>query len=380
FIAGGKKLLFKKESLIFATVGGGIAGGTALLVNFIAKRFAIDSLVYITGVIAGLMTCGAMLLLAKIMGYKIFDPNNLTEKDKEIEQKMPLWKAFLPWIILIVLCIITNFIPPVYEFLFKTLAMPVKIAGANPIQLRVFWNAWFLVILATVLSMPFLGVKKVIKKTFTTWSRRAIRPVFAAGIFFAVAYIMNYSGATSTLDGTGDWLIIDSNNMITAIATVSERIFGRFYPLIVPFIGLLGGFVSGSETSAIAMFTKYQFQTGLLLGVSNNGIVVLGAANGIGGGLASVLSPAKIQNAAAVIDQQGIEGAVIKRTAPIALLMAVSVSLITLCWANEYSIGWWFAVFGIAIALLLLLFLAVFFCRKIPEVINKEANRQEEDT
>jgi lactate permease len=354
YIAGGKKLLFKKESVLFAVVGGAVAGGTTLLVNFLARTFAIDSLVYITGVIAGLATCGAMLLLAKIMGYTIFDRNNLTEEDKQIEKSMPLWKAFLPWIILIVLCIITNFIPPVYVFLFETLAMPVKISGAAAIKLRVFWNAWFLVIIATVLSMPFLGVKKQLKDTFQTWSKRSIRPVFAAGIFFAVAYVMNYSGATGFIDGSGNWIINQSNNMITAIATVSEQVLGQFYPIIVPFIGLLGGFVSGSETSAIAMFTKYQFQTGSLLGLANNSIVVLGAANGIGGGLASVLSPAKIQNAAAVIDKQGIEGEVIKQTAPIALLMVISVSVITLCWANEYSLLLWFAVIGVAIAAVLL--------------------------
>ena len=384
FIAGGRKMLFKKESILFASVGGLTAGGTAILINGLAKLFHTDGLVPLTGLFSGLFTCGAMMLVAKLLKYKIFDRSVLTEEDKAIEKSMPLWKAFLPWIILVVLCGITNFIQPVYTFLFSTLAMPIQIGGAVPIALRVFWNAWFWVITATVLSMPFLGFKGKLKETFTTWAKRSIRPVFAAAIFFSVAFVINYSGATGALDANGFWVITNENNMIFALADVSEKIFGRFYPLIVPFIGLLGGFVSGSETSAIAMFTKFQFDTGINLNLSYNGIVVLGAANGIGGGLASVLSPAKIQNATAVIDKQGIEGEVIKKTAPIAILMVISVSVITLCWASDYAVGGWFATIGIALGALMILGLCTWAIAKIRErkkekaVVSKENNQQED--
>ena len=371
FIAGGKKMLFRKDSLIFAIVGGITAGGTSVLVNFIAKRFQIDGLVPLTGLFAGLFTCVAMLLLAKIMKLKIFDRSNLTEEDHKIEQSMPLWKAFMPWTILVVLCGVTNLIPQVHDFLFNELSMQIQISGADPISLQVFWNAWFWVILATVLSMPFLGVKGKLKDTFSTWGKRAIKPVFAAAIFFSVAFVMNYSGATGEFLADGSWVIAEDNNMIKVLADASESIFGKYYPLIVPFVGLLGGFVSGSETSSIAMFTEYQYRTGIKLGLSDNSIVVLGASNGIGGGLASVLSPAKIQNATAVIDKQGIEGEVIKKTAPIALLMVVSVSLITLCWSNNYPAWKWAVVFAIGIGAIAVLLLSIFG-------INNLRNRKKE--
>ncbi|MHA1244929.1 MAG: L-lactate permease [Candidatus Heimdallarchaeota archaeon] len=380
FIAGGRKMLFKKESILFASVGGITAGGTAILVNGIAKWLQVDGLVPLTGLFSGLFTCGSMMLLAKIMKYKIFDRDNLTEEDKAIEKSMPLWKAFMPWIILVVLCGVTNFIPPVFDFLFTTLAMKIQIGGAAPIALRVFWNAWFWVIIATVLSMPFLGFKGKLKETFSTWGKRAIRPVFAAAIFFAVASVINYSGATGALNAEGFWIINQDNNMINSLAYVSAEILGDFYPLIVPFIGLLGGFVSGSETSAIAMFTGYHFTAGGgIEGITNNGLVVLGAANGIGGGLASVLSPAKIQNATAVIDKQGIEGEVIKKTAPIALLMVVSVSVMTLCWASNYNAGEWFATIGIAIGALAILGLSIWGIRKIRERRKAKASTSTEE-
>ncbi len=36
--------------------------------------------------------------------------------------------------------------------------------------------------------------------------------------------------------------------------------------------------------------------------------MTIATANGVGGGLASVITPAKVQNVAATIDQIGIEG------------------------------------------------------------------------
>ena len=96
FIAGGRKLLFNKRAILFASVGGLTTGGTAVLVNFLAKTFEMDGLVPLTGLFAGLLTCGAMMLLAKMLKLKIFDKGNLTEEDIKIEQSMPLWKASLP--------------------------------------------------------------------------------------------------------------------------------------------------------------------------------------------------------------------------------------------------------------------------------------------
>ncbi len=57
--------------------------------------------------------------------------------------------------------------------------------------------------------------------------------------------------------------------------------------------------------------------------------LLVAAVSGIGGGLASVISPAKLQNAAAVIDCIGMEGKVIKSTVVIALIMTTAAALMT---------------------------------------------------
>ncbi|MHA2187819.1 MAG: L-lactate permease [Candidatus Thorarchaeota archaeon] len=179
--------------------------------------------------------------------------------------------------------------------------------------------------------MPFFkNDKTVLRNTFSKFMKRAPRPVLAAAIFFAMAEVMNFSGFVP--DSSGAWVFPTdpTNNMIFLLATLTSASIGMAYPLTAAFLGLLAGFISGSETSAIAMFTGYHHQASTLIGANS---MVVAASSGIGGGLASVLSPAKIQNAAAVIDEIGIEGQVIRYGAVVAVLMTLIVSLMTMIWA-----------------------------------------------
>ncbi|MBY9001362.1 MAG: L-lactate permease [Candidatus Heimdallarchaeota archaeon] len=352
WLAGGKKLLFSKDALLFGVVGGLTAGCSAVLVNMVGLlpldffRNIATALVPLTGVIAGLITGIVLVGIALLKKIKIVDHSVLTEEEKEIDKSMPLAKALSPWLFLIVFVILTNLIPPVYQFLHTSVPLTINL-GEITINTAIFSHAYFWVLIATLCSIPILGRGK---DTLNVWLKRSIRPVYAAAIFFAIAYIIIYSGtrySTIIMDGSiisSIWYKVSNNNMINILAIASADVFGNMYPLIVPFIGLFAGFISGSETSAIAMFTNYHAETATALGIS---ALAVGTANGVGGGLASVLSPAKIQNAAAVIDQVGIEGEVIRKTAPIALLMTLSVAAICLCWANNYIWWKWIIVFSV---------------------------------
>ena len=55
--------------------------------------------------------------------------------------------------------------------------------------------------------------------------------------------------------------------------------------------------------------------------------------SGIGGGLASVISPAKLQNASAAIDRIGEEAGVLRVTFVISLIITAIAALMTLLWA-----------------------------------------------
>jgi lactate permease len=139
---------------------------------------------------------------------------------------------------------------------------------------------------------------------------------------------MTYSGYASV---NGIWELISSDyNMISILAVSSADFFQGLYPAVAAFLGLLGGFVSGSEASTIALFTKYNILTSKILSVD---ALVVTAGTAIAGGLASVISPAKLQNAAATIDSLGTESKVIRVVVPIALVFTTVAAILTFIWA-----------------------------------------------
>jgi lactate permease len=110
----------------------------------------------------------------------------------------------------------------------------------------------------------------------------------------------------------------------------SAEVFNGVYSAIAAYLGLLGGFVSGSEASTIALFTKYNEIISDLLKFD---FLTVAAGTAIAGGLASVISPAKLQNAAATIDALGIESKVIKVAVVISIVFTSVAALLTFIWA-----------------------------------------------
>ena len=336
WIAGGRKLLLSREGLALAGMCGLTAGIMAIVCNVLLP------LTTLTDVFAGAAVLLVLFVFNKTRRKPILDRSTLDDKDVAVENYMSIYRASIPWVVLVVLSIVTNMIPQIFHFLFVDLAFPVQIfAYPNPIATRFLWQAYTLMLISTIVSMPFLKTDRdVLKRTFSSFLKRAPRPVLAAAIFFAMADVMNFSGWVVGVGGI--WLnptdlangLDPTNNMIYLLASLTAGI-GLLYPLLAPFMGLLGGFISGSETSAIAMFTKYHVETSNLIGAS---AIHVAASNGIGGGLASVLSPAKIQNAAAVIDEIGIEGEVIRYGMVVAVLMTLVTAVLTLLWAFPLSV------------------------------------------
>jgi lactate permease len=322
YLVGGFKQM--KEGFWPCLLAGGSMGLTAMAVAHIGKG------IVLTGVIAGAVTIIVMLLYMKIIRKPIIDRSCLTMEDLAREQSMTLAKALSPWLILVGTCLLVNFYPPIFDLLFKQWAMPVQIIpGGKPIMTRMLWNAYTWVIISTFIAIPFIKPTTAQwREIMSKWVRRAPRPVLSAGIFFAIAYVMTYTGFVPS---AGAWVLNNpDNNMISVLATRSAEFFQGLYPMAAGFLGLLGGFVSGSEASTIALFTKYHLMTSRLLHVNP---LVVTAGTAIAGGLASVVSPAKLQNAAATIDALGTESEVIKVAFVIAMIFTGVAAVLTLIWA-----------------------------------------------
>lgn len=106
-------------------------------------------------------------------------------------------------------------------------------------------------------------------------------------------------------------LIMDHCGMISILAEGSSRVFGGLYPFFAPWIGLLGAFMTGSNTNSNVVFGVLQQQTAGLAGISTALIL---AAQTAGGALGSMVAPAKIIVGCSTVGLAGKEGPVLKAT------------------------------------------------------------------
>ncbi len=318
WIVGGWKLLWRG---FFPTLLAGLTAG------FIAIGMNALGLVTLTGIAAGLGVVAVLLAYLKLTGQPLLDRSLLTATDKSAEAKMSLAAAASPWLLLTGFALLVNapFLP-FFDLTFNEWAMPLTILPGSPEKLRLFWQAYFWLLVSTLLALPWLKADKAkLTHSARLWLQRAPRPMLASAVFFAIAYIINHSGKNA------DWVLLDpSNNMVFVIADAATRAFGSLYPLAAPYLGLLAGFISGSEASAIAMLTAIHLSAAEKIGAVG---LLVAAASGIGGGLASVISPAKLQNAAASIDRIGEESGVLRVTFVISLVITAVAAVMTMLWA-----------------------------------------------
>lgn len=315
-----------KEGLVPCLLTGVVIG----IVSYFTNR--VDNLVALTGLMCGIAVILAMIIYLKATGKKIIDRSRLTEEELEYEKSFPLWKACAPWLILIILVLALNIPKDIFNYLYRTLLLPINgiSADGSPINTRALWNAYTWILVSVLLSMLIVRPsRKQIKETGSVWLKRAPRPVYSAAIFFAIGEVMNTTGYNMATKTTQDGM-----NMIRILADASAQVFHGIYGCIVSFIGLFGGFLTGSEASTIAMFANYTLKTSRTLGLDNTKLIVITAALAFGGGLASVISPAKLQNAAASIDKIGEEHKVIRTAFVISIILTAIVAAFTVVLLN----------------------------------------------
>ena len=148
--------------------------------------------------------------------------------------------------------------------------------------------AFFIVYQLTGHYAPGVG-RRIVQKTVRSAVPSSIG--IAAMVGFAVA--MANSGMTYVLaEGLG-------------------KAAGPLYPFVAPFIGLLGAFMTGSNTNSNVVFAPLQQQAAILLGMN---VFVILAAQTTGGSLGSMLAPAKLIVGSSTAGLAGQEGKVLKKT------------------------------------------------------------------
>lgn len=122
-------------------------------------------------------------------------------------------------------------------------------------------------------------------------------------------------------------LIMDHCGMIYILAEGTSRLFGPLYPFFSPWIGLLGAFMTGSNTNSNVVFGALQQQTAALGGLS---AAIILAAQTTGGALGSMIAPAKLLVGCSTVGLSGKEGPVLKATLKYGLIITGIISIVTM--------------------------------------------------
>jgi lactate permease len=121
-------------------------------------------------------------------------------------------------------------------------------------------------------------------------------------------------------------LLMDHAGMIFSIADGISRAFGDVYPFFASWVGLLGAFMTGSNTNSNVLFGGLQKQVAELAGIS---AVVILAAQTTGGALGSMIAPAKIIVGCSTVGLSGQEGPVLKVTLKYGLVVTTLIGICT---------------------------------------------------
>ncbi|MFJ4066994.1 lactate permease LctP family transporter [Pseudomonas sp. NPDC089996] len=165
------------------------------------------------------------------------------------------------------------------------------------------------IFLSALISMAVLKINfktglTTFKETF--WELRW--PILSIGMVLAFAFVTNYSGMSSTM----------------ALVLAGT---GAAFPFFSPFLGWLGVFLTGSDTSSNALFSSLQATTAHQIGVNDTLLV---AANTSGGVTGKMISPQSIAVACAATGLVGKESDLFRFTVKHSLFFATIVGLITL--------------------------------------------------
>jgi lactate permease len=168
-------------------------------------------------------------------------------------------------------------------------------------------TAIFLSGLVAACLMPGYGPGRAFA-CFTRTCRQLRFPIVTIAMILGLAYLMNYSGMSSTLG-------------------LAFTRTGALFPFFAPILGWVGVFLTGSDTSSNALFSNLQATTARQVGVDPYLTV---AANSSGGVTGKMISPQSISVATSATGMVGQEGSLFRFAIFHSLAMTLVVCLITL--------------------------------------------------
>jgi lactate permease len=276
-------------------------------------------------------------MIALVLFLRVWQPKSIW-KFKDEPERAPagnvtvhnaaaVFKAWLPFIILTILIADWGLSP--VKTLLDRANIPIVfsalnnaiIIGGKPLGVIYTFNwlsATGTAILITGLITAFIFKIKVaeLSRIFADTLKSLRFALLTIALVLGFSYVANWSGMTPTLGK-------------------AFTVAGTFFPFLSAFLGWLGVFITGSDTSSNALFAKMQQVTAQSTGINP---VLTVAANSSGGVMGKMISPQSIVVGTSSTGLTGREGDLFRFTLPHSIFLTVIVGLITVLQA--YMFPW----------------------------------------
>ena len=310
---------------------------TAVLcaISFAITQFLVSNYIgpYLTDIISAMSAGAALLAVARL--WRPATPFRLSPAAAApvslgaSRADTSAGRAWTPYLILVLLVLVwgspwavpyldaatLRFSVPFLHNAVERVPPVVRSAGAYPAVYAFTWlsSAGTACFLAAILAALATGIGL---RRFAAVAGRTARRLWLAELtiaaVLALAYVMNYSGATATLG-------------LTAART------GTLFPFFSAFLGWLGVFLTGSDTSANALFGNLQMISARALSLDP---VLMASVNSAGGVLGKMISIQSIAVAAAATRMPaGSEGRLFLFTLKHSLLLTTLMGIIAMLFA-----------------------------------------------
>ncbi|WP_371380627.1 L-lactate permease [Sporomusa aerivorans] len=267
--------------------------------------------------IPALFGCGTMAILAKTIYRHEADG---TKEDDE-KPYMGFHLAFSPYYILITLCIMTQIksIASIFNPYTWGLDYPAITTAAGFAvkaekmysKINIFSHPAPLLLFAAFCAF-------MIFKATSKWKQGAFDGALKATISQCVPTSI---GITSMVMMA---LIMNDTGMTNLLAQGIAKSTGILFPVFSPFIGVLGAFLTGSNTNSNVMFGALQYETAKVLGIST---VIMCAVQSVGGSVGCSIAPSKVLIGSATVGLDGRESEVMNRTIPYCIIISLLVGI-----------------------------------------------------
>ncbi|NWG11374.1 L-lactate permease [Candidatus Bathyarchaeota archaeon] len=286
----------------------------------------------IVGVIAGL--CAMISLYA----YQKLNPQATRQKAADYPSRNEIFRSFSPWIILTMSAAVVS-VPQIGKWLSDVLGGLEKIIifADQIIDFDFLSQIYTWIFVAILLSIFTLRMtRKQVRNAASFWLKRFLGPFLAYSLYFSIAFVM--ANSAKTIEGGALIAPPASYNMLNMnviLGSTLAAVFGAGYIFVAASLGLFGAVVGGSETSSNVLFLKIQNTAANNIGLNDKGFMTVYGSHAVAGGIASAITPAKINNAVVTIDEKHeTESFIMRRHLIIALLLTIATGILTGIFVN----------------------------------------------